>query len=170
MQVKTKLFIFGVILLGIVSFISISTFNKIQYKKKVKEDILNLDSIQYLSIDGSTKQMPSSDNFKIIFFFSTECGHCESEVQLVFSNVSKFKNSEIYFFSLEEISAMKTYVDQNNLSLNSGIEMGQVDYTNVMHNMGVNTYPMCFIYSPDGILLKKYAGIVKIEAIVQHLQ
>lgn len=169
MQVKTKLFIFGVILLGIISFVGKSTFNKIQYKKKVKEDISILDSIQYLSIDGSIKQIAPSANHKIIFFFSTECGHCESEVQLVFSNATRFENAEIYFLSMEDTADLTTFVDQYQLSLNSGIEMGQID-KNVIHSMGVNTYPMCFIYASDGTLLKKYAGVVKIEAIVQYLQ
>jgi len=169
MQVRTKLFIFGVIILGIISLIGIGIFNKVKYKNRVKEDILNLNPIQYLSIDGSLKQIGSTGNFKIIFFFNSECGHCESEAQSVFSNVSSFMNSEIYFFSVEEISVIKRFVNQFNLSMSTGIEIGQVDM-NVIHNAGVNTYPICFIYSPKGILLKKYVGEVKIEAIVLHLQ
>jgi thiol-disulfide isomerase/thioredoxin len=170
MQVKIKIVLFGSILLGIVALTSLGIFSKLRYKNRVKENISTLDSLKYLSINGTQHGIAQSSKFKVIFFFNPDCDHCQAEARLISSNVSSFANADIYFFSVEDLKDIENFAKEFGLINNPVFEVGQVDYKQVIYKMGVNTIPMCFIYSPMGKLLHKYAGEVSIEAIVKYLQ
>lgn len=170
MAVKKKMLIFGSVVIVIILLISLAILNQINYKNRVKENILNLDSIQYLSIDSSFHSITSSDKYKVIFFFKSECDHCQNEAKLISANASSFLNTDIYFFSTEELPPIKEFARKFGLSKKPDFGIGRVDSRQVAHKMGVNTYPMCFIYSRDGSLLKKYVGEVKIEALFRYLR
>lgn len=169
MRKKNKILIFSIIMGSLIALIGMGIFLKIKYKHNVTDNISTLSSIQYQSIDGSLKRLVFSDKFNVIFFFNSECEHCQQEARLISANTSRFTNSEIYFFSTEELPAIAKFVDDVGFGKNSPVKVGHVEYQQVAYPMGVNTYPMCFIYSPDGKLLKRYAGEVKIDAIVKYL-
>jgi thiol-disulfide isomerase/thioredoxin len=170
MQVKTKIVLFGAALFAIIAMISVGIFYKFKRKNKVKEDILTLGSVPYLSLEGSLRMVTPSDKFKIIFFFNSECDHCQAEARLISANASTLVNADIYFFSVEEIPSIIKFANEFDLAKNPEFELGRVDYKTVIYKMGVNTYPMSFIYAPNGKLLRKYAGEVKMDAIVKYLQ
>jgi len=162
--------LFGAVLIVIISLISVGIFYKVKHKIRVKENISTLDSIRYMSIDGSSHEITPSDNFKVIFFFDSECDHCQAEATVISANSSSFVNADIYFFSKEELQVINRFANKFGLTKNPDIKIGRVDYKQVLHKMGVITYPMCFIYSHDGRLLKKYVGEVSPEAIIRYLR
>lgn len=168
MRVKYKILIFVAVVLGLIAVISIAIFNEVKYKNKVSQRILTLDSLQYVALDSTLHGISSGNNFKIIFFFNSECDHCQEEARLVSANASTFKTADVYFFSTEPLPAINTFAHSYGLNRNP-FDVGRVDH-NVIYRMGINTNPMCFIYAPDGKLLRKYAGQVKIEAIAHYLQ
>jgi thiol-disulfide isomerase/thioredoxin len=168
MRIKSKIVIFGSVIFGVILLISVGIFNKVKYKDKVRENILTLDSIQYLSIDSTLYGITSTENFIVIFFFNSECDHCQEEARLISNNALRFEKTDIYFFSEEALPAIERFANEFDL-VRSPFKIGRVDY-NVIYRMGVNTNPMCFIYSPDRKLLRKYVGQVKIEAIVKYLR
>jgi hypothetical protein len=79
-------------------------------------------------------------------------------------------NTDIYFFSTEELPVIEKFANEFGLAENPDFNIGKVDYEQVVHKLGVNIYPMCFIYSRDGKLVKKYVGEVSIEALLKYLQ
>jgi hypothetical protein len=170
LKVKTKIVLFGVVLIGVISLISVGIFYKAKYKSRVKENISSLDSIQYVSLDSSLHEIIPSDNYKVIFFFDSDCDHCQAEALVISENISRFANADVYFFSKEELHAISKFANEFGLAKIPDIKIGQVDFNHVILKMGVITYPMCFIYSREGKLLKKYVGEVSPEAVIKYLQ
>lgn len=168
MRAKGKIIIFGLVVPGIILLFSIGIYNNIRYKDKVREIILTLNSIRYLSIDSTVHEIASGEHSKVIFFFSSDCEHCQQEARLVSDSALSLRKADVYFFSEEDLSAIRAFAAEYDL-IKSPFKIGQVD-VDVFYRMGVNTRPMCFIYSPEGKLRRKYVGQVKIGAIVKYLQ
>lgn len=167
MKHKTKLIGFLLILVGILSYLGMAIASKLEHKKEVNNTINTLQEFDYISLDGNSNSFEKSSNPVVIFFFNPECEHCQSEAKLVSENESEFENARVYFLSTERLEAIKKFAEEYHLD---PFEVGQVDYVQVAYPMGVNTFPMCFIYSTEGKLLKQYKGEVKIEGIANFLK
>ena len=167
MKRKNKLIGFLLILIGILSYLGMAIASKLEHKEEVNNTIITLQEFKYISLDGSTRSLEKGNVPNVIFFFNPECEHCQAEAKLVSEHVADFEKAKVYFFSTEEIESIKKFAQDYKLET---FEVGQVDYMKVAYPMGVNTFPMCFIYSPEGKLLKQFKGEVKIEAITNYLK
>lgn len=167
MKHKTKLIGFFLILTGILSYLGMAIASKLEHKEEVKNTIDRLQEFKYISLNGSSKGLEKSNIPTVIFFFSPECEHCRAEAKLVSQHTADFEKAKVYFFSSEDLESIKRFAEDYHLE---PFEVGQVDYMQVAYPMGVNTFPMCFIYSAEGKLLKQYKGEVKIEAITNFLK
>lgn len=154
------------ILVGILSYLGMAIASKLEHKEEVKNTINTLQEFKYISLGGSTKGLEKSNKPTVIFFFNPECEHCQAEAKLVSKHKADFGTAKVYFLSSESIESIRNF---SQIYYLESFEVGQVDYINVAYPMGVNTFPMCFIYSPEGKLLKQYKGEVKIEAITKYL-
>jgi thioredoxin-related protein len=167
MKNKTKLTGFLLIILGLLSYLGMSIFRKLERKERITEKISSVQMIPYTAISGEKKEVIETGMPVIIFFFNSECEHCQSEAKLVSKHNQDFKKALVYFFSTEEVSSIQRFSEDYQLE---HFEVGRVDYKEVAYPMGVNTFPMCFIYSSEGKLLKQYKGEVKIEAITNYIK
>lgn len=167
MKKKNKLIGFALVIIGILSYLGMAIANKLNHKETVKETVSQLHAIAYTAINGDEKIVNRAKLPSVLFFFNSECEHCQAEATLVASNKEKFTNTNVYFFSTEELAKIQEFAKTYKLD---AFQVGKVDGKNVAYAMGVNTFPMCFIYAPTGELLQQYKGEVKIEAITKFIQ
>ena len=167
MKHKTKLIGFLLILIGILSYLGMAIAAKLEHKEEVNNNINTLQDFNYTNLDGTRKSLNNEDTPTVIFFFNPECEHCQAEAKLVSEHAADFEKAKVYFLSTEDLESIKNFAHDFNLE---AYEVGQVDYMEVAYPMGVNTFPMCFIYSAEGKLLKQFKGEVKIEAITNYLK
>lgn len=167
MKRKNKLIGLLLILVGILSYLGMAIAAKLEHKQEVNNTINTLQEFKYISLDGNTRSLEKGNKLKVIFFFNPECEHCQAEAKLLSEHATHFEKANVYFLSTEGLEAIKKFAEDYHLET---FDVGKVDYMQVAYPMGVNTFPMCFIYSPEGKLLKQYKGEVKIEAITNYLK
>lgn len=166
MKRKNKLIGFILVVVGILSYLGMAIANKLEHKEEVKTRVAKLAYFSYTSLDDQEVKIKQSDRTKVIFFFNPDCEHCQSEAELIAANMDAFANAEVYFFSMESLESIQDFAKKHKIE---DFKVGKVDYKSVAYPMGVNTFPICFIYAPTGELLQQYKGEVKLEAITKFI-
>lgn len=154
----------------IVGYLIYQIVEQLQQKKETLQFTQTLQPFKILNVHGDRQLLdPASGRKMIFFFFNTECDHCQAEAKLIRRELRQLKKTNIYFISTESIETIRAFGKTYDLLVASNVTLGQIDGKEVFEKFGVNTFPMVFIYSEDGKLLKKYTGEVKIEAITKYL-
>lgn len=100
----------------------------------------------------------------VLFFFNSECEHCQWEVNEVSKNLDLFNNNSLLFVSFEPRDEAIEFLQKHQLSqyyLEASPDKVMSTFTG-----GV---PQTFIYKNDN-LVKHFKGEVKIEAILNALE
>ncbi|MEQ8240313.1 MAG: redoxin domain-containing protein [Cyclobacteriaceae bacterium] len=100
----------------------------------------------------------------VLFFFNSECEHCQWEVKQTQENIGLFKGYQLLFVSFEPRTEAIDFLRKHNLSQY---------YLEAAPDKVMSTFkggvPQTFIYKNDN-LVKHFKGEVKIEAILNALQ
>jgi thiol-disulfide isomerase/thioredoxin len=116
-------------------------------------DLLNKKTVQFISESNAGKR-------KIVHFWGTWCGPCETELPSFISFAKKFENKKVQFFLVavndekakvkKFLSRFKTFPKNLKISLdNSGV---------LMESFGVVKVPETFVFNEKGKTLKKFSG------------
>ncbi|MDF1696755.1 MAG: redoxin domain-containing protein [Saprospiraceae bacterium] len=165
-----KVWILGIILVSVSAILLTKTRSLLKEKAEFKELSSTLPLITWTALDSSKHVLSNTNSTKIIFFFSTDCDHCHKQAKLIFSNLEEFAGGDLYFFSLDEISEITEFKNTYKEINLEGINIGKAIYDKSVHALSISTYPSSFIYSPQGELLKRYTGLVKIDALTKYIE
>jgi thiol-disulfide isomerase/thioredoxin len=153
------------LVLGGLIFLIFKIKQKLLVKKEIELATVILPQVYYLNLQGDSVAINLGiDKKKYLFFFNSECEHCQAEALLIDENHEAFKDSEVYFLS-NEPSPKVEYFKNTYLKKAQSFYVGKIDRKITSSIFGVNTFPYIMVYSKDNKLLKTYKGEVKLEAL-----
>lgn len=136
-----------------------------------KMSVRNLEARGRLTLFDldSTRFFPQSNRKSVIVYFDSECDHCQYELDQIISNTEKFIKADVVLTSSESIRAIKQFVETNYPVAPDNIRFLKTNPDEASKTFGSLAVPQIFIYGADGVLMKKFNGETKIDAILQYL-
>jgi thiol-disulfide isomerase/thioredoxin len=163
--------IIGILLVvaGVLAYLGQAIAFKLQDKKEIEAHVAVLQPFEFTGLlEENVPVKSKSTQAKVFFFFNTECEHCQAEARLVAKAYEALNKSDVYFLSIEPLEKIQKFAKDYGLAESPDINIGQID-AHEAAKFGMNSFPMVFIYAPDGELLKSHKGEVKIEAITKYI-
>ena len=162
MKRKNKIIGYLLVLIGLFSFLVIGILDRLNQKEQVKNNVAKLPILQVKSITGKLYKVIPKDKPIVLFFFNSTCEHCQEEAKYVVENHQKLQSADVYFLSTENLQDIQNFAETYQLHR---FQVGQVKDEEVSVQMGIQTFPTCFVYSKSGNLLKQFKGQVKMNVI-----
>lgn len=106
---------------------------------------------------------------KFIFYFNSECDHCQKQGKWLSKEIDIFKDLEMIFISYEQMDAIKNYRDKYNFHQENITFLEDTRLT-FSHLFGAENFPSILIYSKDSKLIKAFSGETKVENILEFIQ
>jgi thiol-disulfide isomerase/thioredoxin len=157
---KKILIIIGLLVIGLLSWMGYSSFQKLDQKSKSEVIIQNLSSLT----NNLGLEVVNTDQPAIFMYFNSDCHFCQWEMKEISENIKKFQNYQLLLASFEPKADALDFLQQYNLAQHY-VEADPDSLTNTITG-GV---PQTFIYE-NGLLQKHFKGEVKIEAILEVLE
>lgn len=124
----------------------------------------------FATLDGKPFKKDSFDTVrtKFIFYFNSECDHCQKQGKWLSEQIDVFKDLEMVFISYEELDAIKNYRDKFNFYQENVtfLEDTRLTFSNLF---GAETFPSILIYSNKGELIKAFKGETKVSEILEFI-
>ncbi len=125
----------------------------------------------FATLDGKPFVKDSFDavRTKFIFYFNSECDHCQKQGKWLSEEIEVFKDLEMVFISYEELEPIKNYRDKYNFYQENitFLEDTRLTFSNLF---GAETFPSILIYSKKGELIKAFKGETKVSEIIEFIQ
>jgi thiol-disulfide isomerase/thioredoxin len=163
-------FIVGLIVLSLISFLAFKIYSKLESKKAIEQNTKIIPAIQLKTIDNKVINLKSNaGKFHFLFFFNTECEHCQAEATLLQKHLVGFKEAEITFISIEPLQNIKAFANKYQLLNQPNITFCHIEPEVLAKQFVTLGFPTIFIYNPENELVKKYIGETKMEALTRPL-
>jgi len=158
-------------LAGLSLFLIVKTFNKIEGKKQISENISRLPDLKITTPDLNNIKINTISNHKylILIAFNTTCDICHHEIKSILDNIEKFDGVKIAMLSSEPMDSIIKFQKKYELNKYSSILLGQVNDVYASQVLGVEIIPQIFIYNSEKKLIKVYKGETRLEAILKYI-
>lgn len=129
--------------------------------------------IPYFTFYTLDSQRFTKENFddkrtKFIFYFNSECDHCEKQAKWLSKEIERFSHLEMVFISFEEMDAINNFRDTYNFT-QKNITFLQDTRLTFSNKFDVESFPSILIYNKKGELIKKFEGETKVEKILKYI-
>ncbi len=155
-----------IIIFGL-AFLIIEKYESIQVKR---ENEKTMSKIILDKIDGSKIDLQNLTNqSSIIFFFNTDCEHCQNEAEEIIKYKNNFKNRNVLWLSIEPIENLLKFEEKYKIQETiPSLKIAKISITDLNKNFNISTNPTILIYK-DKKLVRKFDGETKIEVILKYL-
>ena len=155
-----------IIIFGLV-FLIFEKYESIQVKR---ENEKTMSKIILDKIDGSKIDLQNLTNQpSIIFFFNTDCEHCQNEAEEIIKYKNNFKNRNVLWLSIEPIENLLKFEEKYKIQETiPSLKIAKISITDLNKNFNISTNPTILIYK-DKKLVRKFVGETKIEVILKYL-
>jgi peroxiredoxin len=155
-----------IIIFGL-AFLIIEKYESIQVKR---ENEKTMSKIILDKIDGSKIDLQNLTNQpSIIFFFNTDCEHCQNEAEEIIKYKNNFKNRNVLWLSIEPIENLLKFEEKYKIQETiPSLKIAKISITDLNKNFNISTNPTILIYK-DKKLVRKFDGETKIEVILKYL-
>jgi peroxiredoxin len=155
-----------IIIFGLV-FLIFEKYESIQVKK---ENEKTMSKIILDKMDGSKIDLQNLTNQpSIIFFFNTDCEHCQNEAEEIIKYKNSFKNRNVLWLSIEPIENLLKFEEKYKIQETIlSLKIAKISITDFNKHFSISTNPTILIYK-DKKLVRKFVGETKIEVILKYL-
>lgn len=171
MRIKMTLLIcLTVILTSLVSYMIYKMVKTKQANQLTNNAKKNLPNFAFYNLDSvvTSNKFITKNKPVCVYYFNTDCEHCQYEAKEINRNITLFKNVQIVMVSFNTIKEIKAFAKQYNLNY-SNLTFLQDPKYQFSNWFGKASIPSVFIYNSKHKLVKEYQGETKIEAITKYL-
>lgn len=153
--------------IGYMVYKMIRTKQANQITKNTKQTLPNFT---FYNLDGvaTKKSFIKKDQAVCIFYFNSDCEHCQYEAKEINKNIALFKNTKIVMVSFNTIKEIKGFAKEYGLNYPNLTFLQDPKYQ-FSNWFGKSSIPAVFIYNAQHKLVKEFHGETKIEAITKYL-
>ncbi len=155
----------------LLTFLMLFTFYNCKTTQKTTvEAAKNIPYFTFTTLDGKrfTKDSFDRERIKFIYYFNSECEHCEKQGSWLAKDISTLDNLEVVFISFEEMDAIKNYRDKYNFNRDN-ITFLQDSRLTFSDKFGVEKFPSILIYNKKGKLIQKFEGETKVKDLLKYI-
>lgn len=141
------------------------------FRNQKSDNIKVIPDIQLQSIDNKLISLKKeSEKFHFLFFFDSQCEHCQAEAKVVQKNLNEFEKAEITFISIQKMRNINIFAADYNLKNIPNVTFCQIEPEVLANEFGNMGFPTIFIYNPQNQLVDKLSGEIKIEELTKYLE
>jgi len=168
---KSLKIIFVMLFAGTFLFLGYELISKINYKKRVQENIKTIPEFSYLNVNGEnfTNDDLKKDIPALFIYFNTDCDYCNEEAKMLSQNIKKFRDVQIIFVSFESINQIKKFAQQYKLNNYDNIHFLHDSKLTFASTFDVNSLPSLVLYDKNHKLIEKIKGQTKSEILIKKL-
>jgi thiol-disulfide isomerase/thioredoxin len=160
----------GLIVSSLIAFLAFKIYSKLESKKAIEQNTKFIPTLLLKNIDNQSINLKrNAGKFQFLFFFNSECEHCQAEATLLQKHLAEFQKAEITFISIEPIQNIKSFASKYKLINQTNITFCHIEPDVLGKQFGTLGFPTFFIYNPQNELVKKYVGETKVEALAKYL-
>ncbi|RZL32280.1 MAG: redoxin domain-containing protein [Pedobacter sp.] len=170
---KRRIILLTCLIFFLTGFTGFMVYKIVKTKKQnnavaaIKQTLPNFTFYKLDSVEtGNT--FIENDKAVCIFYFNSDCEHCQYEAKEINKNIALFKNAQIVMVSFNTIKEIKDFSKQYNLN-HPNVTFLQDPKLEFKKWFGETSVPAVFIYNAKHQLVKEYHGETKIEAITKYL-
>lgn len=115
------------------------------------------------------KDLPKNKK-TLIMVFSPDCEHCQHEVELIKTNISKFKRTQILMVTPIAFDKTKKFYDKYELSNFSNIIVGHDPKFFFTGYFKLRMFPFIAIYDKKYNLVKTFEGAPKMDDLLEYVK
>jgi len=135
-----------------------------------KAEVKTIPSITLTLISGDSLNTNTLKGKNILFFYSPDCDHCQREAKDISDHFDSFKDYSLYFICSPRPTGMITaFRKEYKLEGKRNIFFAQAEIPEVVREMGSIGTPCLFIYSEEGLLVKRVENETSAEEIIKFL-
>uniref|UniRef100_UPI004049C2BF peroxiredoxin family protein n=1 Tax=Flavobacterium sp. TaxID=239 RepID=UPI004049C2BF len=160
-----------IIIISLLAFMGYKVVNKISHKNQVAENIKQIPSFSYLTLENK----PFTDNYfsvnkpVLFIYFNSECDFCNHEAEMVQENIENLKDIQVVFVSYEPLEKIQLFAAKFNLLNHANIHFLSDSNATFSSTFDVNALPCLVLYDKDRNLIEKIKGQVKMETILNKI-
>ena len=149
-----------VIIISLIGFIGYKVITKINHKKEIAENIKQIPSFSYLTMQEEifTNGNLKDNTSKLFIYFNSDCDFCNHEAEMVQENIEKLKNIEVVFISYEPIDNITQFAEKYNLLNHDNITFLFDSKATFATTFDVKSMPCLVLYSKENKLIEKIKG------------
>jgi thiol-disulfide isomerase/thioredoxin len=165
---KSFLLLIVTSLLASAIFMIYVTMEKLNHKSLIQQNLKSLPKLTLFDLDSARFYLVP-DRKTILIYFNSECGNCQYELEEIIKNKNSFADSNIVLISSELISTIKSFAEKSCTSGLNNMRFTKINGVQAYEVFGHLVVPQIFIYGHDGLLIKRFQGETKIDAILPYL-
>lgn len=161
------------LILGLGGLLFFKTSARIVDKKQIENNLQSLPKVLVSDLDSTQFSVSTwADNQAvIIFYFDTNCEHCQSEAQALKSQAEAFKEAKLLWLSVAQLAQLRAFEQKFDLekTFGSALKIAQITPEAADKEFGFRVVPTILIYDGQQKLVKKYVGETKIETLRKYI-
>ena len=160
-----------IIIISLLAFMGYKVVSKINHKKQVAENIKQIPSFSYVSLENEvfTNKNLASEKPTLFIYFNSECDFCNHEAEMVQENIENLKDIQVVFVSYEPLEKIQLFATKFNLLNHANIHFLSDPKASFAATFDVNALPCLVLYDDDRNLIEKIKGQVKMETILNKI-
>ena len=163
-----------IFLIALLLGIAFTIFFLLKTNKKHDERKANYATIPAFCLpnidnDTITEQALQKNISTLFLFFEPGCGLCDTTMTEINLKKNDFSAFQLVFFTLQPPETIRVYLEETDFSIGENMIFLSDENTNLYNAMEVKSSPSAFIYNSEGVLIKQFSGIVKIETLLKYL-
>ena len=165
------------ILLPIIIVITVSYIGyrivQISHTQKVyKEKITHIPIFKLKTLESNLFTNSNlKQNIPVVFlYFNSDCDNCQAETEEIKSNIQKLDGIQIIFISNESIQQIRAFQHKYQLDNFDNVTLLCDSDNKFAKLFDLKTIPTSFIYSKEGVLLKKNDGPIKVDYLLKNIK
>ncbi|NJM80541.1 MAG: peroxiredoxin family protein [Flavobacterium sp.] len=162
----------SILILSLIAFMSYSIISKINHKKEIAENIKQIPSFSYLTLQEEifTHKNLKENTPKLFIYFNSECDFCNEEAKMIKENIKKFKNIEVVFISYEALEKIKQFATTYQLNNYDNITFLSDSKATFATTFDVKSMPCLVLYNKENKLIEKIKGQTKVETVLEKFR
>ena len=166
---KTLKIVIPLLIISLLAFMGYKVVNKINHKKQVAENIKQMPSFSYVTLENKifTQENLVQNKPTLFIYFNSECDFCNHEAEMVQQNIEQLKDIQVVFISYEPVEKIKQFATKFKLLNHDNISFLSDSKISFATTFDVTSMPCLVLYDKENNLIEKIKGQVKIETVLE---
>ena len=166
---KTLKIVIPLLIISLLAFMGYKVVNKNNHKKQVAENIKQMPSFSYVTLENKifTQENLVQNKPTLFIYFNSECDFCNHEAEMVQQNIEQLKDIQVVFISYEPVEKIKQFATKFKLLNHDNISFLSDSKISFATTFDVTSMPCLVLYDKENNLIEKIKGQVKIETVLE---
>ena len=168
---KTLKIVIPLLIISLLAFMGYKVVNKINHKKQVAENIKQMPSFSYVTLENKifTQENLVQNKPTLFIYFNSECDFCNHEAEMVQQNIEQLKDIQVVFISYEPVEKIKQFATKFKLLNHDNISFLSDSKISFATTFDVKSMPCIVLYDKNNNLIEKIKGQTKAETLIKKL-